>query len=313
MIVTKAILVEIGLEIFRTNGMMNTANTAFYERPEALDRVNVGVPFDVFAFPVLDNAVRVSELLNEVVAGEFVRMDSVVNVSRNVIPDYRQDGFSLNVQDHLCRDLRFVPIDQADNGRFPLGSPASCAGVFPTDVSLVNLGMPVHRLGLFVHKCSDLGEHSPSGLIGDTQFPFQLLRRDTRSSRRHEEHSVEPRTKRRSRFMEDGSGCGEHVITAKLAGISLSTRPAIVFGYFMADEAIDAFWIACRENEVKTQIIIRELLVKLLESVSVSHFLLSFLRSRMRSPRFSFSLLMSVCRSMVFYLGDSMGLCLIQA
>src|SRR4030042_6665233 len=63
MIVPEGIFVEVGLEIFRTNGMIDTRDTTFYQRPKPLNLVSMDIPINIdpstmFYSPMLETNPR---------------------------------------------------------------------------------------------------------------------------------------------------------------------------------------------------------------------------------------------------------------
>src|SRR5436305_9479576 len=59
-IVTKAVLVQIGLQVMTAHLMVNAANAGFYERPESFDGVRVDFARDVNLLAVIDRAMVVT-------------------------------------------------------------------------------------------------------------------------------------------------------------------------------------------------------------------------------------------------------------
>lgn len=72
MIVTKTILIEVRLKIFRTDSMINATDTTFHQAPEALYRIHMGKPSRILTLAVTYGSMGIPKFLNEVITGKFI-------------------------------------------------------------------------------------------------------------------------------------------------------------------------------------------------------------------------------------------------
>ena len=63
MIIAKAVLVQVGLQILLTDGMISTANSAFQKAPKSFDGVNVDVADNVHSGAVFYPAMPITQWL----------------------------------------------------------------------------------------------------------------------------------------------------------------------------------------------------------------------------------------------------------
>jgi len=247
--------------------MTSTIKTTLNEAPEALNRVHMVVTNGVLPFAVINNPMSVSELLNIVIAGKFICMDSVFSGTGDVIPDDRHYSTCLNVLSDRSADLSLFPMNETYNGRFTLCASPWRAGVLSADVCLVNLYMTVHLTVFFIHQLANHGEHSPSRLVSNPYFTLKLFGTYPAASAGHQKHSMKPVTKWRGGFVEYRSGCRRYCMTAKLTGVIFCANPMKVFGYLQALRAVNTIGITTLEYAFKASIIGRILLVKIFECV----------------------------------------------
>ena len=248
--------------------MIDTIDTTFHERPKTLNRVHVVDTNGVFPFSVIDNAMRVSEFFHVIVGCELIGMDGVFNRAGNVIPDDRHNRPRLNVCSDLGVYLPLISMRQPNNRRFTLCAPSCTASrVFPADVRLINLDVTVHFTGFLIHQGTNLFEHAPCCFVGHSEFPLQLFSGYPTTGARHQEHGVKPRAKRCRRFVEYRSGCGEHVRSAKLAGIGGTSCNPVEFSGFEAVRADRPLRITSLKNKLQACIIIGKLGVKFFDGV----------------------------------------------
>jgi len=214
--------------------MASTIKAAFNETPEALNRVHVVDTLGILPLAVINNAVRVSELLNVVISCELIGMNGVLGGTGNVIPDDRHYSPCLNVLSDRSVHLSGFPMDKSNNGCFALCATTTRARVLPADVSFIHFNMPVHLAMLLIHQLANHGEHSPSCLISNPNLTLKLFGTYPTASAGHQEHGMKPITKWRGGFVEYRSSRRRYRMTAKLTSVILCTSPMEVLGYLKA-------------------------------------------------------------------------------
>lgn len=246
--------------------MTRTINAALDQRPEALDSVRVNQPTSVDLGVMLNPFMGISELLDEVVAAEFIRAYRGVDVRRGLFPQYRQESTGLDVGYYLGGHLAPVPLHHAHDRRFLLCAAAPATGL-PAEITLVNLNDAAHVVVLLIHELPYLGEHAPSRLVGHSKLTLELLCRDTAAGGGHQEHGMEPVPERRARLVEYRASEREHLVVAELAVIGRAVLNPIELSYLLALRAVHAVRVAAFEYALKAGIIIRVLLLKVFECV----------------------------------------------
>jgi len=121
--------------------MIDTVYTTLYQRPEALNSINMVDTSGIFPFTMKYPPVNISELLNEVIAGKFIRVDGIFCGSWNITPDDRQNSPRLHILGDRGFDLAFIPVCQSYNRSLALRSTSTSAGVFTADVGFIDFGM----------------------------------------------------------------------------------------------------------------------------------------------------------------------------
>jgi len=253
--------------------MINAIDTTLNNRPEAFDCVGVDRTYGEDLLAMHNAPVRVSELLDEVIAGKLVCVNSVLSIPRDLLPNDRQDCLGFDIGNNLAHYLPFVPVSQAYYWRFAFCTTSRLALAFATDIGFVHLNRTIERIRFFVHEASNLLEHSPRCFIGNSKLSLKLLGGDTASRGSYQKHSVEPRTERGFGLVEDSIGGGRDRATAKLADIDLRASAPIMLCYLLAVRAINALGIASLEKKLKASIIGRELLIEIFNRILISfHF-----------------------------------------
>ncbi len=134
-----------------------------------------------------------------------------------------------------------------------------------TYISLIHFNLSGQGIDIFGHELTNLFEYPPSCFVGDTQFPLELLGRDTCLGRSHKEYSVKPRTERGVRFVEDSASSWGNMRITELTGINLPISDSVVSSDFLALLTEDTLRPASCLEEVKAGIVIRELFLKIFE------------------------------------------------
>src|SRR5438270_693829 len=206
-VIPERIFIQIGLQIFLGNLMINATNSAFNQGPQTVNRLRMNIASDVNFLTVINSLMRVSSLRKIVVS------DPIICEHRGL----RQDALFRNSQKVLlCRILRSesdcasLPFHDADNAllwRISRGTPTLPAALaLRAKIAFVHLHAISLQLHIFSEKRPNLPEHTPCSLVSDAGFPLNLLCGNSAASGTHEVHRLKPDAQRRGAFLEDGSG-----------------------------------------------------------------------------------------------------------
>lgn len=246
--------------------MINTVNPTLDIAPERFNSVDVGNPTDILLGRVLDYLVGISERFNVVIARKFIGKDNCLILFSNLSFNHGQEGMCFDIGNYLS-DRITATLYHAHDNRFTRCATSTFAGVLAADVCFIDFNLTDKRVNVFGHEFTNLVEYTPCGFVGDTQFPLELLGRNSGFGGGHQEDSVEPRTKRGIRLVEDSTSRRREVRPAELTGIDLTVGYPVMSGDFLALLAVNTIRIATLEYTLKASIISRILLVKVFECV----------------------------------------------
>jgi len=264
MVVTESVLVKVGLEILRANGMIDSRDATLCQRPEALGGVGVGIPLHIDFSTMLDSFVPISSLGEPVVAVELIGIDN--GSPSHILLDKRHDGGAFDIRNNRGGDFP-LPLDYADNGGFALGSPPSLASSDSAKIGFVNFDLTVKRDSVFPEQCPDLLEHSPCRLISDSSYPLKLFGGVSRASGSHPEHGIEPSAEGSGRLVEDGVGGRIDLMPAIIALVARSALNPVVLSHLVANGAMDSVWPSVLFQPLKNRMIVREVTLELAQAV----------------------------------------------
>ena len=188
-IVPEGVLVQVGLQVLRTDRMMRPVDPALDQAPEAVHGVRVGDAFHVDLGRVLDLQVLKSCPSQAAVAGHVVGDDGALG--RDVLRDVRHERLALHVGNDLHHNPALTLCQAHSNGLSSGPSPA-LAGPPTADIGFVRFDMAGELPGLLVHQEANVFENSPGRFVGDAKFALNLLSRNAAAGRGHEIHSMEP-------------------------------------------------------------------------------------------------------------------------
>lgn len=77
------------------------------------------------------------------------------------------------------------------------------------------------------HELTDAVEHAPRGLVGDTEFPLQLLGADTGPGLCYEVDGIEPALEFSARMIKDGAFERVDMMAAETAGVGRPARDVV--------------------------------------------------------------------------------------
>lgn len=267
MIVPESILIQISLKIFRGNGMIDTANTTLCKTPKAFDGIYMSRAFCIFPSVVHYFLMGISAFFNEIIAGKFIRIDGIADLSRNLLPDKGNDGSSLNILDHLAQYLPFLPVSHTNYWCFAFCPTSPLTLLFSPYIGLIYFYLAGKNIHFFIHEHSDLFKHPPGRFIGDSEFPFKLFGRYTTTSRSHKENGIKPQPEWGSGFVEDSSCHRGYLVPTKSTGIYWFILYAVMLRNLLTMWAINPLWIPSLKEKIKAYLIGRELLIEVFDGV----------------------------------------------
>ena len=209
--------------------VVHPADSVLQERPEAFNRVRVNIAAYVYAGGVVDPLMRVSAGGEALVGRELVGVDH--RLREDSLLDVGEQFPGGDVIDCVGGDSA-TPLDHSEDGGLvrPAAGTAS-GGAFATsaDVRLVQFDGPGEGEVVVEHDfLANQLHHSPGGLVGDTDFTFQLLGGDSASGAGHEVHGVEPQVQGSGRLVVDRPCGGVDVGSAGGAGPRLTLLRSLV-------------------------------------------------------------------------------------
>lgn len=215
-----------------TNLMMHSIQPTFHKAPKAFDGIRVSRTVDIDLSGVMNPIVGVTLLFKTVVARQFIGEHR--RFRKNASFNKRDESYSLDIRDDLSANFAFA-LDCSSDYRLASGSTSALPRASTSNISFVNFDLPIKRVDVLSHELPNLGEHSPSCLIGDSQLSFELLGRNPCSCISHQEDSVEPGAQRGWRLVQDCPRRWRKLIAATVAlvgftalnAVELVGRPAI--------------------------------------------------------------------------------------
>jgi len=180
--------------------MMRPVNTAFKLRPEAFNGVGMAATANVFLRAVVHNLMAVTQLGNVVVGGIFVRVNLRSRLDRgsNLL-----DGVGSPDDIHNLRLDAATPLHNADYRGLVLRTTPTLTGFLAADVGFIGLAFASELYRAIHHELANLMAHAPSGFVGDSNLPFNLLCGYAVLGIGHEHDGKEPRGQRRNGLVEN--------------------------------------------------------------------------------------------------------------
>src|SRR5260370_2485542 len=261
------------------NGMIHATYTALYERPEAFNRVGMGIAAYVNLFGVVDSFVMVSSLTKKVVnligvcVDRRLRHDALDDVrpNRSAFHVLYSDSNHFSAALNHSEDWLVVRVAARSSDFASLASASTSA-----DIGFVHFDWRGTVKGFYVfgHEfVSNLVGDSPRGLVGHAKLALKLLRGYPATSACHQIHGIEPQMQGRRGLVKDGSRSRGQMLSASLTRPSLTLLRVLVtlelalrFALWtMCDFAIVR--VAIAPQELKASVVVGELFHKLHERV----------------------------------------------
>ena len=170
--------------------MMDSVYSSLGKTPETFDVVGMNDPISVFAIGMTDLVMGVSLFTESGISMIVVSEDN--RTGCYPLLDFGIDGSGSEIGNYLGTDIPFSLNHTHDDSLF-IGTTATLPTMrLPADIGVINFDLSGKRVDVLSHEFADLVEHSPGGLIGDSQFSFKLFCGDATSGRSHQEYGIEP-------------------------------------------------------------------------------------------------------------------------
>jgi hypothetical protein len=274
-IVAKTIFIEIGLQVALANRMINAPQTVLYQTPKSLKGIRMDVANDVDLGDVIDAAVivlSVSDALDSIIGNELVGKHGTLG--KNMFPSDTEQGAALYVISDQCFDSA-PAFDYSNDGSLcSVSGHRTPSAPFspPAHVSFIHFDAFTFssewwRCFLLIQHGSNLPEHSPSGFVGDSSLPLNLLRGNAATCLGHKVDRIEPSSERSRGLVEDRASGRVDVMTAMIARVRRSAHNAVVLGHSFTLLAINAIRVEAIAKPFKAGRVIRELALEVFQSV----------------------------------------------
>lgn len=242
MVVPKYIGIQVGLEVLWADSMVNPVNTPLDVAPEAINSLGMDCPSHILFGGVLDCIVCVPQAGEPVIAEHFISVNHSARDGGDMLLDDRNQCLGLDIWDHPDDSLPATFYYPSNNG-FACCSPSTPPRPLSTDVGFIGFDFSKEGAGVFVHQLANLGKDTPSGLVGDTQFPLQLLCRDSSPRGGHEEDSIEPKAEWGRGLVEYSTRRGRDLLPAVVALVYLTGLDPVELSGLLAFDTEDFGWV----------------------------------------------------------------------
>jgi hypothetical protein len=211
---TETFFVQIPEKMERLNVDIGSCDSSLQETPEVLNAVGVTLATNV-RFSV------VNDFMNEVpVKASITTMGIGVDSGTrfNMATDCWGKGLPFGIRNYLSLNSAMVinsmPVEESHYYGFANSTPTLNLGFslafvhvpgLATNESFVNLNLAGHEGIAALHCQADTMEHEPSGLLGDSDCPVNLIRANAVFGIRNHPDSSEPLVKSDGAIFEDGS------------------------------------------------------------------------------------------------------------
>src|SRR5215469_248226 len=277
-IVAEAVFVQVVLQILGRNRVIDSPDSSLNEHPEALDRVGVCVPANIFTRAVLHGVVNVvrwtaiveAHLGDSLVSWKLVVVDDALRY--DVPLNHRVDGFGAHIFDGPRQYLPLALNDSDNRSHSSIAAHWSpCFSLAPSAVvSLVDLHRRPLQLQFAIgEERANPVEHAPRALIGDASFPLNLLRGDSATSRTHQVHRIEPSLERSRGLLKNSSLERVKVMSAMVARKCGAIADAMMLACLSALHAWrDTIRPAVFHDVAQASVIARKLVVEVFHAVA---------------------------------------------
>jgi hypothetical protein len=279
---TETFFVQIPEKMERLDVDVGSLDGPLQEAPEVLNAVGVNLAPDIL-FSVVNDLVDEVPVKSSITA-MCVGVDSRARF--NVAADCRREGLSLGIRHYLSLHsamvINSVPIEESHYYGFAHSTPTVNQS-FPlafvhvpglaTNESFVNLNLTRHEGIAALHCQPDTMEHEPSGLLGDSDCPVNLIGANAVLGISNHPDGSEPLVKSNGAIFDDGS----HLDRELPFGVLLLALPNSASGdepniYTSASRARYTIGPAEFDHEVKADIRVGEVFDSFDKGSWLAHF-----------------------------------------
>ena len=236
--------------------------------PKSLKVVGVENSLDVFAFPVGNSPMRVTQGSNLPVAGEFVGRNN--RTGFDVGLNQRPQGLALHVVNNLGANLA-ATFSHSKDCRFASRTAPALPFPLSSDVSLICLNNTFQDSTARLHHDPDLFGDSPSALIGYAKLALKLFGRYPVLGLSHKEDRMEPSGKACRTLMEDRPGCRVDLMPAPGTDEGPARGDRVIAILVMALGAFNSLWIFVLENRRQAGLIVGVVSAEVVDRVFHAH------------------------------------------
>ena len=160
MIIAERILINVGLEVLRTNRMIDTRDTTFNQRPEAFNAVGVKFATHILFVMVVDAKVAIADSSHSVIAGELIGEDGSVPIY--ILNCKRNDGMPFNIINYLCNDFA-VPLGSTDYFGLTFRTTSTLTPSHPAYIGFINFYFTCKMLEILIKQSALYVSESAEG------------------------------------------------------------------------------------------------------------------------------------------------------
>jgi hypothetical protein len=275
-IVAEFELINVERKIFARNFMERSYNSPFDQRPEALYGLSMDIAVNVFAFPMMNHAMR--EVLIEIPIAFVVIGRNQADLMRYGFLNESVKSIAIRAVDHSCNHVSFA-LHGADYDALAVSaSPAKVATSaftfvfvlgFSANKRFVNFNVADHLAEFDVaERNANLAAHQMRGIVGTKAHDaVDLKGADSILAGQHHVHDPEPLAQRLVGILEDRADQNRETISLLRTHLALPMiRARFKFPNFVVATARAmhyAIWPAIFEEICFAGIFMREQLLKL--------------------------------------------------
>ncbi len=259
---SKSILVQVGLQIFGADVVIDTANPVLGQTPESLNRIYMRITLNIDLRGVMNALMRIAETGQWIIGIRFVSEDcssrqySLAKIGKECFLLRIRDDLSYHAPAALDHTPHWLLITSERSMRVWLFLVSMFVFVPSAEETFVAFYLTRQIANFFVQHGANLFEHPPRAFIGDTDLALDLFCADSASRSRHQIDRIEPKFQGRGRVLEDRAAHRVLMVSAILAGIRWSVAFAMMFRDGFAFRAINPVWIEALNQYLKTSGII---------------------------------------------------------
>jgi hypothetical protein len=199
--------------MFDTDPVVRTDNRTLEKAPDILDMVGMNAAIDPLILCVLDGLMSSVSISDSLIGSQFIGIDSFCIRCSVLVNKVMETQTVCALHDFQPR--RSTSLDSRSNHNLVAFIPMSNTLALPTDVGLIDFHNAIKRFGIGLrHGNPDSMAKIPCCLIGNSNSPFDLIRRDTLLGLNHQVDCGKPLPQWKMAIMENGIGSHGELIAA---------------------------------------------------------------------------------------------------